>query len=134
MLVSLSTAVIGYTIKVNFGTNVKLPCHFPPSSQITANALWFKETDVGERTQLNLGDESTVDDNRVGLIYPFDHDQTIVLRNTVLEDAGIYNCESVDGEKLSTVYIIVDGRYGNLFYMLLTAPYVQFRTINYYSK
>ncbi|XP_045902900.1 plasma protease C1 inhibitor [Micropterus dolomieu] len=101
-------AVIGYTIKVNFGTNVKLPCHFPPSSQITANALWFKETDVGERTQLNLGDESTVDDNRVGLIYPFDHDQTIVLRNTVLEDAGIYNCESVDGEKLSTVYIIVD--------------------------
>nr|AFO64913.1 C1 inhibitor [Oplegnathus fasciatus]AHA51697.1 C1 inhibitor precursor [Oplegnathus fasciatus] len=101
-------ALVGYTIKAFTGTNVHLPCHFPPSSQVTANALWFKETGVGKRTRLNAGDESTGDNARVDLLYPGDHDQTISLRDTVMEDAGIYSCESAEGQKLSTVYVIVE--------------------------
>lgn len=125
VLVSLSTASIGYTMKVLKGSAIPLPCHFPLSSQVTADALWFKETGVGKRMQLIPRDDSTGDNNRVEQLYPLDHDQTIILRDTVMEDAGIYQCESVDGKKLSTVYVIVEGMCGNLFYN---------GTINYYSK
>lgn len=115
---SLSTALVFYTVKVIQGTNVQLPCHFPPSSQVTANALWFKETGAGKRTRLDAGDDSTEDNARVELLYPSDHDQTIILRGAVMEDAGTYGCESAEGEKLSTVYIIVEGRFGDLSYTL----------------
>ncbi|XP_070684079.1 plasma protease C1 inhibitor [Pempheris klunzingeri] len=100
-------ASIGYTIKVNEGSTFQLPCHFPFSSKVTANALWFKEMDVGKKTLLNTGDESTGDGERVELLYPLDHDQTVILRDAVMEDAGIYQCESAEGKKMSTVYIIV---------------------------
>lgn len=107
---SLVTASIGYTIKVNEGANVLLPCHFPPNTQVVANAVWFKETET-----LNLEDE---DNKKIELLYPLDLDQTMKLRNALMEDAGIYHCESADKEKLSTVYLIVDGRFVSLFYML----------------
>lgn len=98
-------AVIGYTIKVTEGTDVNLPCHFPSSSQFKANALWFKEPGVGKRTELNVTD----DNGKLDLLYPDSSDQTVLLRDTAMEDAGIYLCESAEGEKLSSVYIIVDG-------------------------
>ncbi|XP_040892483.1 plasma protease C1 inhibitor [Toxotes jaculatrix] len=101
-------ASIGYTIKVEEGSTVHLPCHFPRDSPVLANALWFKETDGGKRTKLNLEDDSAGDDKRLDLLYPFDYDQTMVLKDTTMEDTGIYYCESADGEKLSTVYIIVE--------------------------
>ena len=101
-------ASIGYTMKVLKGSAIPLPCHFPLSSQVTADALWFKETGVGKRMQLIPRGDSTGDNNRVEQLYPLDHDQTIILRDTVMEDAGIYQCESVDGKKLSTVYVIVE--------------------------
>lgn len=110
VFVSLATASIGYTIKVNQGANVQLPCHYPPNSQVVANTVWFKETDT-----LNLEDENN---KKMERLYPLDTDQTIVLRNALIEDAGLYHCESVDKEKLSTVYLVVEGRFYNLFYIL----------------
>ncbi|TMS23127.1 Plasma protease C1 inhibitor [Larimichthys crocea] len=101
-------ATFGYAIKVNKGTNVYLPCHFPPSSQVKANALWFKETGVGERIQLHPGDGSTDEVERLEQLYPLDHDQTVVLREVLMEDAGSYTCESPENKKLSTVDILVE--------------------------
>ncbi|NP_001290301.1 plasma protease C1 inhibitor precursor [Larimichthys crocea] len=101
-------ATFGYAIKVNKGTNVYLPCHFPPSSQVKANALWFKETRVGQRIQLHPGDGSTDEVERLEQLYPLDHDQTIVLREVLMEDAGSYTCESPENKKLSTVDILVE--------------------------
>ncbi|XP_035493307.2 plasma protease C1 inhibitor [Scophthalmus maximus] len=101
-------ASIAYTIKATEGSTVHLPCHFPPSSQVMANAVWFKETEAGTKTSLNTEDDSTDDSNRLKLLYPLDHVQTVVIRDTVMEDAGIYHCESTEGKKLSTIYIIVE--------------------------
>ncbi|KAM9363704.1 plasma protease C1 inhibitor [Symphorus nematophorus] len=97
-----------YTIKASEGSTIHLPCHFPPSSQAGDNALWFKVTGVGKRTRLNLGDGSADDEVRVEQLYPGDTDQTIIIRDTIMEDAGTYNCESAEGEKLSTVFVIVE--------------------------
>ncbi|KAG8014787.1 Plasma protease C1 inhibitor, partial [Nibea albiflora] len=102
------TATIGYAIKVSKGSNVYLPCHFPPSSQVEANALWFKETAAGKRIQLLTGDFSTDEVDRLELLYPLDHDQTLLLREVVMEDAGSYTCESPENKKLTTVDIIVE--------------------------
>ncbi|KAM9857110.1 plasma protease C1 inhibitor [Aulostomus maculatus] len=97
-----------YSLRAIEGSTVHLPCHFPPSSKVEADAVWFKETDAGKRTRLNLDDGSDGDDNRLELLYPSDHDQTIILRNTIRKDAGIYQCESPEGEKLSTVHLVVE--------------------------
>ncbi|XP_070842671.1 plasma protease C1 inhibitor [Chaetodon trifascialis] len=103
-------ASVRYTMKAFKGSTIQLLCNFPLSSQVEANALWFKETGLGERTQLNTGDDSTDGKRRVEQLYPLDHDQTIVIRDIVIEDSGIYTCESAEGEKLSTVYIDVEVR------------------------
>nr|XP_020457777.1 factor XIIa inhibitor-like [Monopterus albus]XP_020457778.1 factor XIIa inhibitor-like [Monopterus albus] len=103
-------ASIGYTIRVATGSDeIKLPCHFPPGSQVTDAALWFKEKGSDNRAQLSP-DDST---GKVGLeqLDPHDSDQTISLRNIVKEDAGIYHCETADGEPLSTVNVIVEDPY-----------------------
>ncbi|CAB1426902.1 unnamed protein product [Pleuronectes platessa] len=96
-----------YTIKVSQGSHTHLPCHFPTSSQVSANAFWFRETDAGMKMSLNLEDDILNDIQRFSLIYPFDSDQTVLIRDTVLEDAGTYHCESAAGQKLSTVRLIV---------------------------
>lgn len=119
VFVSLSTASVRYIFKVTEGSNIHLPCYFPLSSQVEANALWFKETGVGRRMRLNTGDDSTGDSEKVEQLYPLDHDQTIILRQIVMEDAGTYTCESANRQKLSTVDIVVEGRFGNLFHILL---------------
>ncbi|KAM7419255.1 hypothetical protein PAMA_016390 [Pampus argenteus] len=98
---------IDYKMNVHEGSTAYLPCHFSTSSQVKDNALWFKETDRGKR-RLNQ-EESFIDDSmRVELLYPLDHDQTIIIRKTVMEDAGLYHCESAEGKRLSSVYIIVE--------------------------
>lgn len=107
---SLVTAPIGFTIRVNEGVNVELPCHFPPNSEAVANAVWVKDTET-----LNLEDDNN---KKIERLYPNDTDQSVLLRSALMEDAGIYHCESADKEKLSTVTLIVDGRFFNLFDML----------------
>uniref|UniRef100_UPI0037E857D1 plasma protease C1 inhibitor n=1 Tax=Semicossyphus pulcher TaxID=241346 RepID=UPI0037E857D1 len=96
-----------YTIKITEGNSGNLPCYFPRTSQVTANALWFKETRLGQRAQLNTEDNSSDDDKRIEQLYPSDHDQTIILRDTVLTDTGKYFCES-EGKTLSTVFIFIE--------------------------
>nr|XP_020509723.1 plasma protease C1 inhibitor [Labrus bergylta] len=97
-----------YTIRIMGGQSGHLPCHFPTSSQVTANALWFKKTGEGQRTQLDLEDNSTDDEKRIEQLYPLDHDQTIILRNTIMGDTGTYYCVSAEGETLSTVHTYID--------------------------
>ncbi|KAK2817044.1 hypothetical protein Q5P01_025235 [Channa striata] len=99
-------ASIGYTVKVFEGSDVNLPCYFPSTSQVSNNALWFKETTTG-KSKLNLEDDNN---KKMQLLYPLDHDQRIVLRETVMEDSGLYHCELENGQKLSTVYLIVEVR------------------------
>lgn len=111
LIVSSITASFSYMIKAPVGADIYLLCNLPPSSQVKANALWFKVTD-GRRTQLNL--EETVEDSRVERRYPLDHDQSIIIRQTVMEDAGTYHCESADGQKLSSIYISVEGGCGSV--------------------
>ncbi|XP_029294437.1 LOW QUALITY PROTEIN: plasma protease C1 inhibitor [Cottoperca gobio] len=101
-------ASISYTIKVFEGSTIRLPCYFPPSSQVEANALWFKDWGFDKKTRLDTEDDPTADNNRVALLYPLDHDQTIIIRDAVMEDAGTYLCQSAEGQKLSSVYIIVE--------------------------
>ncbi|KAG7486932.1 plasma protease C1 inhibitor [Solea senegalensis] len=101
-------ASVSYAIKVIEGSSVHLPCHFPLSTQVNSNALWFRETYAGTSTVLTLGNQSSDGNNRLKLLYPDDHDQTILLRDTVMDDAGIYQCRSEAGVKLSTIHVIVE--------------------------
>ncbi|XP_072241195.1 plasma protease C1 inhibitor isoform X2 [Leuresthes tenuis] len=96
-----------YAVKVTAGTNVALQCHFPASGQVKANALWFKDTGAGKRTELNIQDDLT-DDKKLELLYPNDQDQTIMLRRATMDDAGVYYCETAEGKSLSTVDLIVE--------------------------
>ncbi|XP_041640291.1 plasma protease C1 inhibitor [Cheilinus undulatus] len=100
-------AINAYTIMIPEGQDGHLPCHLPSSGGVTAGALWFKETSAGQRTMLDLEDNSTDGEKKLERLYPDDPDQSIILRNTVLEDAGTYYCESAEGETLITLYIYV---------------------------
>lgn len=51
-----------------------------------------------------------------------DEDQTIIVRNVVLEDTGIYKCESAAGQILSTVHVMLKGTVAQLF----PAPILRF--------
>ncbi|XP_029949045.1 plasma protease C1 inhibitor [Salarias fasciatus] len=95
------------TIKATEGSTFAIPCHFPPSVEVTANALWFRETIGGERTKLNLQDDAEGENKKLEQLYPLDQDQSILLRHVAHEDAGLYHCESAEGAKLTTVYVIV---------------------------
>ncbi|XP_061601050.1 plasma protease C1 inhibitor [Cololabis saira] len=98
-----------YTITVAEGSDVTLPCFFPPSQRITTNALWFKETGDGKKTRLNLEDDS-IHEKKVELLYGLDPEQTIILRRGAAEDAGVYICESAGGERLSTLNLVFEAR------------------------
>ncbi|KAM8878476.1 plasma protease C1 inhibitor isoform 1-T2 [Spinachia spinachia] len=93
-----------YTIRVFQGFTAQLACYFPPFNQVKTNALWFKEIHLDKRTQLPLGD----DNSRVMQLYPLDQDQSILIKGIVQEDAGYYTCQSHEGERLSSVYVIVE--------------------------
>ncbi|XP_029001522.1 plasma protease C1 inhibitor [Betta splendens] len=94
-------ASISFTIKVNQGSDVYLPCYLPRTTQVSENARWSKEPSK----RLHTEDENN---KKIMLVYPNDYDQTIVVKHVAMEDTGTYHCESADGEKLSTVYLIVE--------------------------
>lgn len=100
-------AINVYTIMIPEGQDGHLPCHLPSSGGVMASALWFKETSAGQRTRLDLEDNSTDSEKKIERLYPDDPDQSIILRNTVLEDAGTYYCESAEGETLITLYTYI---------------------------
>uniref|UniRef100_A0A3P9ISG9 Serpin peptidase inhibitor, clade G (C1 inhibitor), member 1 n=1 Tax=Oryzias latipes TaxID=8090 RepID=A0A3P9ISG9_ORYLA len=107
-----SVRVMGYFeffVKVTEGSSVHIPCYYPTSDQSKPNALWFKEEESGKRTKLNTEDESN-EKKKVELLYPGDPDQTIILREAAMEDAGLYTCESHNGGKLTTAYLSVEVR------------------------
>uniref|UniRef100_UPI003AADF467 plasma protease C1 inhibitor n=1 Tax=Centroberyx gerrardi TaxID=166262 RepID=UPI003AADF467 len=102
-------ALSGYTLKVKVGAEARLPCYRPPSSPANNYSLWFKETEDGKRTQLTPV-EIANDDQRLEWYYPnqFDNDQTVVLKKAVEGDAGIYHCESDEGERFNSIHLIME--------------------------
>lgn len=96
-----------------------IPCYHPTSDQSKPNALWFKEEESGKRTKLNTEDESN-EKKKVELLYPGDPDQTIILREAAMEDAGLYTCESHNGGKHTTAYLSVEGSHPFLSFILIT--------------
>lgn len=96
------------TIKTSVGSDVQLPCHFPSSISPSVNALWFKETGDGQRNELSFEDDSGHDE-KLTLLYPEDSDQTISVKRANSRDSGVYSCESIHGERLHTIHLIVEG-------------------------
>lgn len=119
----LSVASFVYEINTFHGSTIYLPCNVPQFNQIPANALWYKETSAGQRVDFREGASGEM--KPMQQLYPLDQDQSVILRNVVTEDSGIYHCEFPKGEKLSTVRVTVKGR--------LTAPLLHFylNSINY---
>lgn len=74
--------------------------------------MWSKDTDSGTQIQLNFAYDSRGEPH-AELLYPGDRDQTVIMRNLVMEDAGIYRCYSAEGEQLSTVQVLIEGRSGS---------------------
>lgn len=103
-----------YTVTVNEGSTINLPCHRPPFAQAEAYALWFKDTAAGERTRLTPV-EVPSPGQRLEWLYsdPTDNDQTITLKELAMVDAGIYHCESAEGEKFNAINLIVKGKLRN---------------------
>lgn len=111
-----SAESVVYNIRGFAGMTIHLPCQLPSSTPFQANAVWVKETVNGTRTLLGVSDDSSGADPHVELLYPGDQDQTLIVRNLVNEDAGIYRCDSAAGHKLSTVQVRVEGRSGGCQY------------------
>lgn len=96
-----------YEVNAVQGSTIYLPCNIPQFGQIQANARWVKETDAGQRVVYEEGTSGEME--RIQQLYPWDHDQSIIITNVVLEDSGTYHC-SFEGETLSTVQVTVKGR------------------------
>lgn len=111
----LSAASIVYDINTAQGSTIYLPCYFPHSSQILANALWYKETGIGQKTLLHFSEKPLDELERVQQIYPLDQDQSVKFTNVLMEDSGTYRCESPEGEELSIVRVTVKGKLITLF-------------------
>lgn len=105
----LPAGSITYDLSAVVGSTIHLPCILPHSGPILANALWFKETGFGQVTQVHIPQDSAEMD-RMQQLYPMDRDQSVLFRNVVLEDSGIYYCKSAEGEELSTVRLTIKGR------------------------
>lgn len=114
-LVCVSAASIIYDINAAQGSTIYLPCYFPHSSQILANALWYKETGIGQKALLHFSKEPLDELERVQQIYPLDQDQSVKFTNVLMEDSGTYRCESPEGEELSVVRVTVKGKLIILF-------------------
>lgn len=100
--------LISYTMVVGEGATPRLPCNFFPEYEVKANALWFKESSSNKsKAILTSVDGTLAEDRKAELLYPFDHDQTMTLREVTMDDQGLYHCDSPEGVKLSVVRLIV---------------------------
>ncbi|XP_015248921.1 PREDICTED: factor XIIa inhibitor-like [Cyprinodon variegatus] len=104
---SLTVESLLTTVKIQENSDVLLPCYLPPSSGVISNALWFKESSVGKRKRLQTEEESGTQE-KIELISPNELDQTIMVRNIKMEDAGLYICESADGQRLISIQLEVE--------------------------
>ncbi|CAF93615.1 unnamed protein product, partial [Tetraodon nigroviridis] len=98
------TASLFYEINALQGSTIYLPCIVPQSNQIPAKALWYKETDAGQRSDFREGASGEM--QRLQR-YPLAHDQSVIITNVVSEDSGTYYCEYPVGVKLSTILVTV---------------------------
>lgn len=106
------------------GSTIQVPCYFSPSSQVKANALWLKENESGQSTLLNQKEGSEGGADRWEVLYPDDHDQTMIFRDVVMDDAGNYTCVSPEGQKLSSVSLTVKRRCSNLHHLCIINEYM----------
>lgn len=105
VVVQVSTS---YVLVVGEGTSARLPCNFFSDYEVMTNALWFKETESNKKKAvLTSADSSSDEDTKAALLYPSDHDQTMILRHVTTDDQGLYHCDSPEGGTLSTVKLIV---------------------------
>lgn len=104
----LSAEFFVYAINAVQGSTIYLPCNFAQSSRILANAQWYKETGDGQR--IYVGEGASAETQRMQQLYPLDPDQSVIITNVVMEDSGIYHCQSAEGEELSIVQVTVEGR------------------------
>ncbi|MEQ2309885.1 hypothetical protein AMECASPLE_003063, partial [Ameca splendens] len=95
------------TVKVLKDSVAMLPCYLPSSSRPVPNALWSKETSAGKKTRLNT-EEDTTTDRKIELLSPNEQDQTIMIQKVEMGDAGVYICESAEGERLNSLQLEVE--------------------------
>lgn len=101
-------ASISYTMVVGENSNAYLPCNFLSDHKVKANALWFRQTaSSNKEAMLTSADGLSSTDEKAGLLYPLDHDQTMILRDITMADQGQYFCEYPEGVRLSSVTLIV---------------------------
>ncbi|XP_076001499.1 plasma protease C1 inhibitor [Genypterus blacodes] len=100
-------ALLGFTITATAGASVTFPCRFPPHVQTEAPARWYKETLSDKKTKLHPVEVSS-GDQRLEWLYPFNNEWSVILHDIVIEDSGIYQCETAEGEKFSTIYLVVE--------------------------
>lgn len=102
-------AYISYTLVAGDRRSASLQCYLHTGlEKAKANAVWFKETEDGQKTTVLTKDNGTrSEDEKAELLYPLDYDQTMMIRDVTMEDQGLYQCESPEGIKLSTIRLIV---------------------------
>uniref|UniRef100_M4A665 Serpin peptidase inhibitor, clade G (C1 inhibitor), member 1 n=2 Tax=Xiphophorus maculatus TaxID=8083 RepID=M4A665_XIPMA len=106
---SLTVESFHTTVKVTEDLNAYLPCYLPSSSENgnISNAQWFKESGVGKKTRLNT-EEDDSRDAKIELLLPNEQDQTIIIKKIDMGDAGVYICESAEGERLNSLRLEVE--------------------------
>lgn len=98
------------TVKVTEDSTASLPCYLPSSSEDgnNLNAQWFKESGVGKKTRINTAEDDSRN-AKIELLSPNEQDQTIMIKKVDMGDAGVYICESAEGERLNSLQLEVEG-------------------------
>ncbi|PWA30710.1 hypothetical protein CCH79_00009311 [Gambusia affinis] len=97
------------TVKVTEDSTASLPCYLPSSSEDgnNLNAQWFKESGVGKKTRINTAEDDSRN-AKIELLSPNEQDQTIMIKKVDMGDAGVYICESAEGERLNSLQLEVE--------------------------
>ncbi|XP_046900422.1 plasma protease C1 inhibitor [Hypomesus transpacificus] len=107
-------AFSSYALKHKEGSIIVLPCERPQGAQPENYVLWFKETSEGQRRKLSPAESADQEQlklsGRLEWLYadPQDEDQSIQVHQVTIEDSGTYHCESEEGEKFSSIELVVE--------------------------